>query len=355
MAELVDILKAAIARKASDIFVVADQPPMIRFGGEMAPLPEFPAIDSREVGRLIMSNLFEEQRKTLQEKMELDCSLVLPQVARFRMNITTQKSGLHAVIRPIPANIPHPEDLDLPEAVTGLADLARGLVLITGPAGSGKSSTLVCLLDAINQKRSAHIVTLEDPIEFSFSPKNSLFCQREVGTHTLSYSAALKSIPKQNADVVSIAELRDKDTAEAALHIAESGALVFATLPTTDSMHTIERIVNMFPVEQHKQIQLRLASNLKAAVSQILLARSDGKGMIAAREILLMNPTVESAIREGKTPQIYPAIDAGAKQGMVLMDKSILKLVRNKLVNVQEALEKCHHPDSLQAAMAALK
>lgn len=355
MSELPDILKAAVAQKASDIFIVPNQPPMVRLAGALAALQGFPAMDAKEVSRVILSNLYEEQRKLLQDNLEIDCSVALPHVARFRMNVTTTRHGLHAVLHMIPSTVPHPEDIDLPEAVSNLSSLSRGLVLVTGPTGSGKSMTLVCLLEQINQKRDVHIVTIEDLIEYHFVPKNSLICQREMGTHAKSYAAALKSVLKQNADVVLVGEIRDKETAEAALHIAESGPLVFSTLPTTDSMHTIERIVNLFPMDRHRQIQLRLAAALKAAVSQVLLPRADGKGLIAAREILLMNPTIENAIREGKTTQIYTAIEAGSKLGMVNMDKAILRLVRNKLVTPQSALERCHHPEDLQAAMAALR
>lgn len=355
MAELADILKAAASQRVSDIFIVPDQPPMVRHAGSLAVLQGFGISDSREVSRLILSNLFEEQRRLLNENLELDCTLTLQGVARFRMNVTTQLNGLHAVLHLIPSTVPTPEDLDLPEAVVNLASLTRGLVLVTGAAGSGKSTTLVCLVEQINQKRDSHIVTIEDLIEHRFTPKNSIICQREMGTHAKSYAAALKSVMKQNADVVLVGEIRDVETAEAALHIAESGPLVFGTLPTTDSMHTIERMVNMFPVAQHRGVQLRLAAHLRAAVSQILLARADGKGRVAAREIMIMNPTIENAIREGKTTQIFAAIEAGSKAGMINMDKSILRLVRNKVVSPEAALMKCLRPEDLQAAMAALK
>ncbi|MBI4677452.1 MAG: PilT/PilU family type 4a pilus ATPase [Elusimicrobia bacterium] len=355
MPELTDILKAATEQKVSDVFIVPDQPPMVRHAGSLAVLQGFGVNDSKEVNRLILSSLFEEQRRLLNENMELDCTLTVPRIARFRMNVTTQLNGLHAVLHLIPSTVPNPEDLDLPEAVTNLANLTRGLVLVTGPVGSGKTTTLVCLLELINHKRDAHIVTIEPLIEYRFALKNSIICQREMGTHAKSYASALKSVLKQNADVVFIGEIRDMETAEAALHIAESGPLVFSTLPTTDSMHTVERIVNMFPVEAQRGIQLRLASHLKAAVSQVLLPRADGNGRVAAREVMVMNPTIENAIREGKTTQIFNAIEAGSKQGMINMDKSILRLVRNKTVTAEAALMKCHHPDDLQAAMAALR
>ncbi|MBI5624781.1 MAG: PilT/PilU family type 4a pilus ATPase [Elusimicrobia bacterium] len=355
MSELADILKAAATQKVSDIFLVPGQPPMVRHAGALAVLQGFGVNDAKEVARLILSNLFEEQRRLLQENLELDCTLTLPNVARFRMNVVTQLNGLHAVLHTIPSAVPRPEDLDLPEAVVNLAGLTRGLVLVTGPAGSGKSTTLVCIVEQINQKRDAHIVAIEDLIEYRFAPKNSLFCQREMGLHAKSYASALKSVMKQNADVVLIGEIRDMETAEAALHIAESGPLVFGSLPTTDTMHTVERIVNMFPVEQHRGVQLRLAAQLKASVSQLLLPRADGKGRVAAREIMIMNPTIENAIREGKTTQLFTAIESGSKQGMINMDKAILRLVRNKLVTPEAALMKCHRPDDLAAAMSALK
>lgn len=352
--ELPDILKAAVERKASDVLLVPNQPPMIKFSDSLTFLQGFAMLDSQEVSRVILSSLFDEQRRILHEQLELNCSFTVPQLARFRMSVATQQSGLHAVIRVIPSAIPSAEELDLPESVSNLSLLPRGLVLVTGPAGSGKSTTLACLIDRINQKRSAHIVTIEDPIEFFYTPKNSVICQRELGLHTKSYATALKSVLRQDADVVLIGEIRDKETAEAAFYLAESGPLVFSTLHTTDSTKTIERIVNFFPVEEHRQIQLQIAANLKAAVSQILLPQADGKGLVAAREILIMNPVIESAVREGKTAQIYSAIESGVKLGMISMDKSIIKLVKKNLVTPQVALEKCHNHDTLQAAFATL-
>ncbi|MFA5140681.1 MAG: PilT/PilU family type 4a pilus ATPase [Elusimicrobiota bacterium] len=355
MAELLDVLKAAVEQKATDVFLTGGTPPMAMVSGKLVALQGFKPLAANDVVNLLMGNLFEEQRHILQEKLELDCSLQLSQLGRIRMNITTQKNGPHAVIRVIPAAIPHPDDLDLPPAVVQLADLPRGLVLMTGPAASGKTVTLACLLEQINKKREVHIVTIEDPIEFSFVSRNALVCQREIGTHTLSYASALKSVPRQRADVVLIGELRDMETAEAALHIAESGSLVFSTLSTHDSMQTVERIVNLFPVDRHRQISLRLAAVLKAAISQILIPRADGKGMVCAREIMIVNPAIETLIREGKAAQIYSAIEKGHAQGMENMDKAILRLVRNKVVTQQVALEKCHYPEALQGAMAALR
>ena len=202
MADLGSVLKAAVAQKASDIFLVVDQPPLVRFNGGMAVLQGFPPMNGQDTGRLILSSLFEEQRRILSENLELDCTFTAPGLGRFRMNVTTQQKGLHAVLRLIPPTIPTPEELEFPEALSALADLPRGLVLVTGPAGSGRSTTLLCLIEQINRKRSAHIVTIEDPIEFFLTPRHSVICQREIGTHTKSYAAGLHSVLKQNADVV---------------------------------------------------------------------------------------------------------------------------------------------------------
>lgn len=355
MVELVDILRAAVEQRANDVFIVPDQSPVIKRAGRLAELPGFPPIPAAEVGRLLLSNLFEEQRRLLSENLELDASMGIPQVARFRVSITTQARGLQAVAHLIPATIPTPEDLQLPEVVTNLASLSRGLVLITGGMGSGKSTLLACLIERINQTRDAHIVTVEDLIEYYYLPQKSVICQREMGTHAKSYAQALKSVLKQSADVVLVGEIRDRDTADAALHLAESGPLVFATLPTTDSMHTVERLVTMFPPERHRQAQLRLASTLKGAVSQILLPRADGTGLIAAREIMLMNLGIETAVREGKTPAIYGAIEAATKLGMVNMDKSIVRLVAKKLVTRDAALANCQRPDEMLSALSIIK
>ncbi|TBR22780.1 PilT/PilU family type 4a pilus ATPase [bacterium] len=355
MPELADLLRAAVEQRANEVFIVPDQPLRIKRAGVLTELAGFGPLPASEVARLLLSNLYEEQRRLLQDNLELDCSMGIPQVARFRVSITTQARGLQAVAHLIPATIPTPEDLHLPEAVTNLASLARGLVLITGGMGSGKSTLLACLIERINQTRDVHIVTVEDLIEYYFTPRNSVICQREMGTHAKSYAQALKSVLKQSADVVLVGEIRDRDTADAALHLAESGPLVFATLPTTDSMHTVERIVTMFPPERQRQAQLRLASTLKGAVSQILLPRADGTGLIAAREIMLMNLGIETAVREGKTPQIYGAIEAATKLGMVNMDKSIVRLVAKKLVTREAALEKCHRPDEMTSALSIIK
>lgn len=355
MAELTDILKAAVDQRATDVFIVAGQAPLIKRAGTIVVLQGFEAMNATEVGRVLLSSLYEEQRRILQENLELDCTMTLSQLARFRMNISHQVKGLHAVARLIPPAIPSPEDLQLPEAVTNLAALSRGLVLVTGGVGSGKSTTLACLIELINKTRDVHIVTIEDLIEYYYAPRNAVICQREMGTHAKTYATALKSVLKQSADVVLVGEIRDRETADAVLHLAESGPLVFATLPTTESMRTVESIVTMFPPERHRQTQLRLASTLKAAVAQALLPKADGSGLIAAREIMLMNPAIETAIREGKTPLIYGAIDAGAKLGMINMDKSILRLAAKKLVSREAALEKCHRPDEMLSALSIVK
>ncbi|MFC1679373.1 type IV pilus twitching motility protein PilT, partial [Elusimicrobiota bacterium] len=239
--------------------------------------------------------------------------------------------------------------------VMNLAALTRGLVLVTGGVGSGKSSTLACLIERINQTRHAHIVLIEDTIEYHFTPRESIICHRELGIHVRSYASALKSVLKQSADVVFVGELRDLEMTDAALHLAESGILVFATVPTTESMRTVERIINMFPPERHRQIQLRLASTLKAAVAQVLLPKADGSGLIAAREIMFMSGFVESAIREGKIPKIYGAIESGAKAGMINLDKAILKLAARKIVTRETAIQKSHYPEDMQSALSIVK
>lgn len=355
MPELLDILRAAVEQRANDLFLVPDQPPVIKRAGQLVQLQGFSAMPGAETARLILSNLYEEQRRLLQEHLELDCTMGVPGLARFRVSLTTQARGLQAVAHVIPAAIPSPEELELPEVVTNLASLARGLVLVTGGMGSGKSTLLACLIERINQTRDAHIVTVEDLIEYYFMPRRSVVCQREHGTHFKDRAAALRAVLKMSADVVLVGELRDRETADAALHLAESGPLVFATLPTTDSMQTVERIVTMFPPERQRQTQLRLASTLKGAVSQVLLPRADGSGMVAAREVMLMNLGIETAIREGKTPQIYGAIEAAVKLGMVNMDKSLVRLVAKKVVTREAALEKSHRPDEMLSALSIVK
>jgi twitching motility protein PilT len=340
--ELVEILKQAVNSGASDIHLVIGKPPMMRVDGEIAEIPGTSPLTADESKRLIYSILYEEQRAKFEDNWELDCSFSVTDFARFRVNVLVQKNGVEAVMRVISSKIPTPEQLRMTGAITDLAKLPRGLVLVTGPTGSGKSTTLAALIELINQKRSDHILTVEDPIEFVYESKKSIFRQREVGQNTKSFQNALRGALRQDPDVILVGELRDLETISLAITAAETGHLCFGTLHTKDAPSTIDRIIDVFPPHQQTQIRVQLAVTIQGIVAQQLLPRADGQGRVAAREIMLTTPAVSNLIREGKTHMLYQAIDTGAKHGMVSMDHSLAGLIKAGLVDINEAAKRCH-------------
>ena len=346
--ELVEILKTAVQAGASDIHLVIGKPPMMRLNGEIAEIPGLAVLSADESKRLIYSILYEEQRAKFEANWELDCSFAVSGFARFRVNVLLQKNGVEAVMRVISSKIPTPEQLRLPKAVTDFSDLPRGLVLVTGPTGSGKSTTLAAIMELINQKMTGHILTVEDPIEFVYESKKAIFCQREIGQNSKSFAAALRSALRQDPDVILVGEMRDLETISLAITAAETGHLCFGTLHTQDCPSTIDRIIDVFPPHQQAQIRVQLAVTLQGVVSQILLPRKDGEGRIAAREIMVMTPAISNLIREGKTHMIYGAIDTGAKYGMVPLDKALAELTRQGLVAPEEALMRAHNADTFK-------
>jgi len=283
--ELVEILRQAVGAGASDVHLVIGKPPMMRLDGEIQEIPGFAVLNGDESKRLIYSILYEEQRAKFEENWELDCSFAVSGFARFRVNVLLQKNGVEAVMRVISSKIPTPEQLRLSKAITDFAELPRGLVLVTGPTGSGKSTTLAAIMELINQNEPGHILTVEDPIEFVYDSKKSIFRQRELGQNTKSFNAALKSALRQDPDVILVGELRDLETIALAITAAETGHLCFGTLHTQDCPSTIDRIIDVFPPHQQSQIRVQLATVLMGVVSQILIPRKDGEGRIAAREI----------------------------------------------------------------------
>ncbi|OIO73906.1 MAG: type IV pili twitching motility protein PilT [Elusimicrobia bacterium CG1_02_37_114] len=343
--EMFEILRHAVEKGASDIHIVIGKPPMARVRGTIVPMEGFPEVTPEESKRLIYSVLYEDQRRKFEEKYELDCSTVIPKVARFRVNVFMQRNGVEAVLRVIPSKIPGPEEIFLPEMIVKLADLPRGLVLVTGPTGSGKSTTLACIMNIINQKRKDNIITIEDPIEFVYEHAGCIVRQREVGQHTHSFASALKYALRQDPDVILVGEMRDLETISAALTIAETGHLVFGTLHTSDAAQTIDRIIDVFPPHQQQQIRIQLASTLKTVISQVLLPRKDILGRIAAREIMIVTPAIANLIREGKTHQIYNAIETGAKYGMIGLDKALIELVKAQMVSQEDAVSKASNPE----------
>src|SRR5258706_6108969 len=264
--EMIDILKAAVQKGASDLHLVIGQSPMIRQDGDLKSMTEFPVLTAEESRRMIYTLLSDEQRARFEKDWELDFSVAVDQLSRFRANVLVQKNGVEAVLRVISGKIPSAEDLQLPAVITDMANLPRGLVLVTGPTGSGKSTTLACLVNLINQRRRSHILTVEDPIEFVYENKNSVVRQREIGQQTHSFATALKHALRQDPDVVMVGELRDLEAISAALTMAETGHLVFATLHTTDAAQTIDRIIDVFPSHQQQQVRIQVSSVLKAVV-----------------------------------------------------------------------------------------
>jgi twitching motility protein PilT len=292
--------------------------------------------------------LTDRQREKLEENLELDGSYPLPGKGRFRMNVFFQRDSVGAVFRAIPTEIKSLMELGIPTVVSEFADYPRGLVLVTGPTGSGKSTTLASIIDLINQRRSAHILTVEDPIEFVHSHKKSIVNQREVGSDTLGFAQALRHALRQDPDVILVGEMRDLETIATALTAAETGHLVLATLHTQDTSQTIDRIIDVFPAHQQQQVRVQLASTLQAVITQQLVETRDNTSRVPAVEVLIATPAIRNLVRDAKTHQITTALQAGGKFGMQTMDQSLAQLVRNHKITMAEALERCMNTEDLQ-------
>lgn len=335
-----DALEYVATQRASDLHLAVGSPPMIRVDGQLTPLPGYPSSftpDSLREALLPMLNA--EQRERLERDRELDLAYSVEGVARFRVNLYWQRNSLGAAFRFIDNRIRSLEDLGMPGHVRDFAYLPRGLVLVTGPTGSGKSTTLAALIDVINNDLASHIMTVEDPIEFLHRHKRSIVNQREVGSDTHSFAAALKHVLRQDPDVILVGELRDLESISVALTAAETGHLVFATLHTVDAAQSIDRIIDVFPPHQQGQIRTQLAGSLQGVISQTLL-RKIGGGRVVATEVLRMTPAVGHLVREGKTHQIYSSLQSGAEYGMHTMDQSLADLVQQKQVSYEHAREK---------------
>ncbi len=353
--EMIDALKAVVQKGGSDLHIVIGHSPIIRVDGALQPMTEFPVLDADESKRIIFSLLSDQQRARFEQEWELDFSVAVDNVSRFRANILLQKNGVEAVMRVISTKIPTAEELQLAPVITQLADLPRGLVLVTGPTGSGKSTTLACLINLINFKRHEHILTIEDPIEFVYQEKNCVIRQREIGQQTHGYTAALKSALRQDPDVVLIGEMRDLETIAAAITVAETGHLVFGTLHTTDAAQTVDRIIDVFPAYQQQQVRTQLSNSLRAVICQTLLPRASGKGRIAAREIMIVTPAISNLIREAKTHQIYGAIDTGARVGMISLDRTLGDMAKQGLITLEQALAKANRPEMVRQSPSQVR
>ncbi len=342
-----DILRVAAEKKSSDIHLAVESPPAFRIHGELVTIGST-NLSGEDTKQLAFSMMSPEQKQRFADTGEVDFSYSLPGVGRFRVNVFRQRGSVGVVLRIIPFGIPSFESLRLPAVILELAKLHKGLVLVTGPTGSGKSTTLASMLDYINANRRSHIITLEDPIEYLHRHKKSLVNQRELGSDTQSFAAALRAVLRQDPDVILVGELRDLETIATALTAAETGHLVFSTLHTNDATQTVDRIIDVFPSDQQQQIRVLLSAVLQGVVAQQLLAKADGTGRVASIEVLVATAAIRNLIREGKTHQIYTAIQTGARYGMQTMDKSLLDLYGAGLITYDEAERKMLDPEALK-------
>jgi twitching motility protein PilT len=346
--KIIELLKYAVEYGASDLHVTVGRPPMVRIAGRLAPSGYEKVLTAEDTESLIFSILTDEQKEKFEEDHEIDFSYAIPDVSRFRVNIFRQQGRVAGVFRTIAEDIFTMEELGLPESAYRMSRLPRGLVCVTGPTGSGKSTTLSAMINLINQERECHIVTIEDPIEFVHQHINSTVNQRELGADTHSFPRALKSVLREDPDVILVGEMRDLETIAAALTLAETGHLVLSTLHTQDAAQTVDRIIDVFPPYQQEQIRVQLGSTLKGVISQILIPRADGEGRVAAREVLAVSPAVSTLIREGKTHQIYSAIQTGFKDGMCTMERSLGELCAQGLITEEEGMSKATHVDEFK-------
>jgi twitching motility protein PilT len=340
--DLILALEEVLRAHASDLHVTVNAVPMIRVDGGLRPIESSGVWDRAKVTSALRSILTPQQVARFDEEHELDLAYTISANARFRVNIYQQRNSMGAAFRLIPTDIKQLSELGVPESVANFATLARGLVLVTGPTGSGKSTTLAALVDLVNRTRADHIVTVEDPIEFLHSNHRSLVNQREVGSDTHSFTAALKHVLRQDPDVILIGELRDLETISIALTAAETGHLVFATLHTQDAAQTIDRVIDVFPPHQQAQVRSQLAATLRGVVCQTLVKRAQGDGRAVATEVLVTTPAIANLIREGKTYQIPSALQAGRSLGMHTLDQHLADLVNTGQITYVAALEKVH-------------
>src|SRR3954452_10761476 len=338
-----ELLGKLLEMNGSDLHLTAGTPPTVRVHGELERLPDYPLLTPRALQGMIYAILPQKMRERFEQELELDMSYSLPGRARFRVNVYMQRDAVGAVFRVIPFDIKNLDELGLPPVCADLARFPRGFVVVTGPTGSGKSTTLAGMVDVVNTERAGHIMTVEDPIEFLHKHKTCVVNQREVGADTHSFASALKRVLRQVPDVILVGEMRDLETISTAITAAETGLLVFATLHTQDAPQSVDRIIDVFPSYQQQQVRVQLASSLQAVITQQLVPVKAGKGRAVASEVLIATPAVRNLIREGKTHQIYSSMQAGAKHGMHTMDQHLADLVLKGRITMETGLEKCHH------------
>jgi len=345
--EINDLLKEVIKNKASDLTINAGVAPIIRVGGELTPLGN-QVLSAENAKAIIYSMLTAQQIQKFEEKKELDLNYEVKNLARFRVNVHYQKGTVAASLRVIPTQIPSLEELQLPKTVADMASEPRGLILLTGPTGSGKTTTQACMLDIINSTKKCHVITIEDPIEYLHKNKNCIIEQREVGGDTNSFNEALKHVLRQDPDVILIGEMRDLETIQTAITAAETGHLVISTLHTNDAVQAIDRMIDVFPQNQQAQIRLQLSMVLQGIVAQQLVPRADKKGLIPVVEVLIANPAIRNLIRKAQSHEIYSILDISNKQGMQSMDSSLKELYKRKLITYETGLAHAVNEDSFK-------
>lgn len=335
--DITELLTFGVSNKASDLHLSSGLPPMLRVNGEIRKV-NLPPLEANEVKNMVYDIMNDNIRKIFEQNMEVDFAFEIPNISRFRANIFMQTRGIGAVFRTIPSKILSLEKLNAPKIFREIASYNKGLVLVTGPTGSGKSTTLAAMIDYINETDYQHILTVEDPVEFVHASKRSLVNQRELNTHTHSFANALKSALREDPDSVLVGEMRDLETIRLALTAAETGHLVFGTLHTSSAAKTIDRVVDVFPAGEKEMVRVMLSESLKAVISQLLIKKKDDSGRVAAHEIMIVNSAIKNLIRENKVSQINAAIQTGQQYGMQTMDQSLIRLVKNGDVSTDAAV-----------------
>lgn len=347
--DISDLLAFSVKNKASDLHLSSGLPPMIRVHGDVRKI-NLPALDHAQVHAMVYDIMNDGQRKTFEETLECDFSFEIPNLARFRVNAFNQNRGAGAVFRTIPSVVLTLDELKAPKIFKEIAETPRGLVLVTGPTGSGKSTTLAAMVDYVNENDYGHILTVEDPIEFVHASKKCLINQREVGPHTQSFSNALRAALREDPDVILVGEMRDLETIRLALSAAETGHLVFGTLHTSSAAKTIDRVVDVFPAAEKEMVRSMLSESLRAVISQTLCKTKDGEGRVAAHEIMIGTPAIRNLIRENKVAQMYSAIQTGQNVGMQTLDQNLQDLVSRGVITNAEARKKAANKDNFVGA-----